>query len=44
MFENNISSQRGQYASVLPGMLEDLNEVVKKPSHKIYLRWALYNK
>lgn len=38
MFQNNISSQRAQYASALPGMLEDLNEVVKKPSHKIYLR------
>ena len=25
MFDGNISSQRAQYASVLPGMLEDLN-------------------
>jgi len=25
MFDANISAQRAQYASVLPGMLEDLN-------------------
>lgn len=38
MFDSNISAQRAQYASVQPGMLEDLNEVIRKPINKIYLR------
>lgn len=34
----NISTQREEWASRLPGMVEDINETIKDPKNKIYLR------
>ena len=34
----NISTQREEWASRLPGMLEDINETIKDPKNKVYLR------
>lgn len=34
----NISTQREEWASRLPGMLEDVNETIKDPKNKVYLR------
>jgi hypothetical protein len=36
--DGNIGVQREEWTSRLPGMLEDINEVVKDPRNKIYLR------
>ena len=38
LLDSNISSQRAYYEAQLPGMLEDLNQVTKAPSNKIYIR------
>jgi len=34
----NITAQREEWASRLMGMVEDVNEVIKNPKNKIYLR------
>ncbi len=34
----NISSQRAEWGSRVPGMIEDINENIKDPRNKIYLR------
>lgn len=36
--EGNISMQRDEQGSRVIGMLEDVNEVIKDPKNKIYLR------
>lgn len=36
--DSNISIQREEWTSRLPGMLEDINELIKDPKNKIYLR------
>lgn len=36
--DQNISVQREEWTSRLPGMLEDINETIKDPRNKIYLR------
>lgn len=36
--DQNISTQREEWASRLPGMLEDINEVIRDPKNKVYLR------
>lgn len=36
--DQNISIQREEWASKMPGMVEDINEVIKDPKNKIYLR------
>jgi hypothetical protein len=36
--DQNISTQREEWGSRIPGMLEDINEVIKDPKNKIYLR------
>lgn len=36
--DNNITNQRSEQASRLMGMVEDVNEVIKEPRNKIYLR------
>ena len=38
LLDSNISTQRDEWTSRLPGMLEDINEVIKDPKNKIYLR------
>ena len=38
LLDRNIVTQRQQYASQLPGMLEDLNQVASDPQNKQYLR------
>ena len=39
--DSNISVQREEWTSRLPGMLEDINELIKDPKNKIYLRWKI---
>jgi hypothetical protein len=34
----NISAQREEWNSRLPGAIEDVNEVIKDPRNKVYLR------
>jgi hypothetical protein len=34
----NMSVQREEWTSRMPGMLEDINELIKDPKNKIYLR------
>lgn len=34
----NIATQREEWTSRLPGMLEDINETIKDPKNKLYLR------
>ena len=36
--DNNISKQRAEWGSRVVGMIEDINENVKDPRNKIYLR------
>lgn len=36
--DSNISTQRQEWNSRLPGMLEDINETIKDPKNKLYLR------
>ena len=36
--DQNISVQREEWGSRLPGMIEDINELIKDPKNKIYLR------
>lgn len=36
--DHNISTQREEWSSRLPGMLEDINEVIRDPKNKVYLR------
>ncbi len=36
--DQNISNQREEWTTRLPGMLEDVNEVIKDAKNKIYLR------
>lgn len=38
LFDANMSMQREEWTSRLPGMLEDINELIKDPKNKIYLR------
>ena len=38
LLDGNIGAQREEWASRLPGMLEDINEVIKDPKNKLYLR------
>lgn len=33
-----MSAQREEWTSRMPGMLEDINELIKDPKNKIYLR------
>ena len=37
-FDKNISVQREEQSTRLMGMVEDINEVIKAPKNKIYLR------
>ena len=36
--DGNISMQRQEWGSRLPGMLEDINETIKEPKNKLYLK------
>ena len=36
--DQNMTTQREEWASRLPGMLEDVNELIKDPKNKLYLR------
>lgn len=36
--DGNMSTQREEWTSRVPGMLEDINELIKDPKNKIYLR------
>lgn len=38
LLDQNISTQREEWNSRLPGMLEDINETIKDPKNKLYLR------
>lgn len=38
LLDANMSTQREEWTSRLPGMLEDINEVIKDPKNKIYIR------
>ena len=36
--DQNMAGQREEWSSRLPGMLEDINETIKDPKNKLYLR------
>lgn len=38
LLDANMTMQREEWTSRLPGMLEDINELIKDPKNKIYLR------
>jgi hypothetical protein len=38
LLDANITAQREEWASRLIGMVEDINEVIKNPKNKLYLR------
>lgn len=38
MLNSNINKQRQQQISILPGMIQDLNEVTSSSKNKVYLR------
>jgi hypothetical protein len=38
LLDTNISKQREKQVTLLPGMISDLNEMIKKPQNKLYLR------
>ena len=38
MLEKNISIQRQQQITLLPGLIQDLNEKIVKKENKMYLR------
>lgn len=38
LLDGNITAQREEWTSRMPGWVEDVNEVVKDPKNKLYLR------